>query len=134
MTNLQEKVCDFLFRKRLSSTETARRLGISHKQVMELAVPTESKESHFASDPIPSTPSRKEGPAQIEFIRRRVREALIERLDEFPPASLVRLWQLIEDPKLLLNEDREEEDLFQISEETREKIFALLDAEGRLDS
>jgi len=125
MSNLQEQVCDFLFRKRLSSTETAKRLGISHKEVMQLAVPTEAVDS----PPMPETAKPRDGGDQIEFIRRRVREALIERLDEFPPASLVRLWQLIEDPKLLLQTEREDEDPFEISAETREKIFALLDAE-----
>ncbi len=125
MTNLQEKVCDFLFRERLSSTETAKRLGISHKEVMELAVPTEAKNS---PEPPEAVKPRDIG-EEIDFIRRRVREALIERLDEFPPASLVRLWQLIEDPKLLLGKVNEEEDVFEISEETREKIFELLDQE-----
>ena len=85
MNNLQEKVCDFLFKKRLSSTETAKRLGISHQEVMQLAVPTEAKDAPT----MPETGKSRDDGAQIEFIRRRVREALIERLDEFPPASLV---------------------------------------------
>ncbi|MCA9440824.1 MAG: hypothetical protein KC964_08475 [Candidatus Omnitrophica bacterium] len=125
MNNLQEKVCDFLFKKRLSSTETAKRLGISHQEVMQLAVPSEAS----GSTPERETARPTDGGAQIEFIRRRVREALIDRLEEFPPASLVRLWQLIEDPKLLLPIESAEEDPFEVSAETKEKIFALLDAE-----
>jgi hypothetical protein len=130
MTNLQEKVCELLFRKRLSSTETAKRLGISHKEVMELAVPTEARGKRGSDESAGEEAKPRDGGEQIEFIRRRAREALIERLDEFPPASLVRLWQLIEDPKLLLQTDTREEDPFEISKETRQKIFALLDAEG----
>ncbi|MCA9431988.1 MAG: hypothetical protein KC940_15865, partial [Candidatus Omnitrophica bacterium] len=90
-----------------------------------LAVPTESKDV----SPMPETGIPRDRGELIEIIRRRVREALIDRLDEFPPASLVRLWQLIEDPKLLLPIESAEKDPFEVSAETKEKIFALLDAE-----
>lgn len=120
MSDLADRVRDLLFRERLSSTEIASKLGITPREVMECAVPGKKSEA----------PSPREGPAQIEHLRRKVRESLIRRLDEFPPASLVRLWQLIEDPKLLLTGEQEAEQVFAISEETREKIFALLDRGG----
>lgn len=120
MSDRAEEVRDLLFRKRMSSTEIASRLGITPREVMECAVPGRKSE----------TPPPVEGSAQVDHLRRKVRESLIRRLDEFPPASLVRLWQLIEDPKLLLVDDAEDEDLFPISDETREKIFGLLDGGG----
>jgi hypothetical protein len=46
---------------------------------------------------------------------------------ELPPAPLVRLWQLVEDPKLLEGGLEREEDPFDVPEEVREKIFGLLD-------
>lgn len=119
MSDLADRVRDLLFRERMSSTEIAKKLRITPREVMECAVPEKKAE----------TPPPVEGSAQIDHLRRKVRESLIRRLDEFPPASLVRLWQLIEDPKLLLAEEGEDEELFPVSEETWEKIFALLDGE-----
>lgn len=64
---------------------------------------------------------------QLQALRRLARSTLLQRVPELPPAPLVRLWQLMEDPKLLAGGLEDEEDPFDVSEETREKIFGLLD-------
>jgi len=153
MTDLREEVRRLLLEERLSSKEVGRRLGLSPSQVMAikagkletLPVPSApdsplAQELHSCVEPRSgsSTPSaggpgdsraERVGEAeQIQNLRRRVRAALLERIEKLPPQVLVRLWQLVEDPRLLEGSTAEGEDPFELSEEVREKIFELLDS------
>ena len=135
MTELEGQVCRLLFQEGVSSTEAAERLRLSPAEVVSIAV--HSKGNGKATTNRKSGTARKEESlddgAQIRLLRQQVRQGLLSRtrpgaIDEIPATALVRLWQLIEDPRLL-NKDVEDEDPFAevIPEETRKAIFRLLD-------
>lgn len=136
MTELEGQVCRLLFQEGVSSTEAAERLRLSPAEVVSIAVnskgngkPTSGKK-HAPTSMAEELPDEGE---QIRLLRQQVRQGLLSRtrpgaIEEIPAAALVRLWQLIEDPRLL-NKTVEEEDPFAeiIPEETQEAIFQLLD-------
>ena len=130
MSELHAEVCRLLVEERLSSKQVGERFGLSPSQVMAIK---NGKLEHLPA-PItsPVTPtdlqSDLDEAGQIRHLRKNVRAALLDRFDDFPPHVLVRLWQLVEDPKLLEGSSGGEADPFEVSEEVREKIFALLDA------
>ncbi len=136
MTELEGQVCRLLFQEGVSSTEAAERLRLSPAEVVSIAVSSKGNGR--------STPKRKTVPGaveepldegeQIRLLRQQVRQGLLSRtrpraIDEIPASALIRLWQLIEDPRLL-NKNAGEEDPFAetICEETRNAIFQLLDS------
>jgi len=128
--NLRREVLHLLLDKHLSSGQVGKRLGLSPSEVMAIKNSADFEKTLPASaaDP-PSGLSDLETDEteQIRELRRRVREVLLERFDRFPPPVLLRLWQLIEDPKLLEAPSDVEKDPFDIPEDVREKIFELLD-------
>jgi hypothetical protein len=135
MTELEGQVCRLLFQEGVSSTEAAERLRLSPAEVVSIAVNSKGNgKPSSKSKPVPTTVERPLDEAeQIRLLRHQVREGLLSRtrpgaIEEIPAAALVRLWQLIEDPRLL-NKAGEEEDPFTeaIPEETQEAIFRLLD-------
>ncbi len=135
MTELEGQVCRLLFQEGVSSTEAAERLRLSPAEVVSIAV--HSKGNGKADTKRKSAAAIKEEPlddgAQIRLLRQQVRQGLLSRtrpgaIEEIPATALVRLWQLIEDPRLL-NQDVDDDDPFMevIPEETRKAIFSLLD-------
>lgn len=118
-----------LLEEHLSSREVGNRLGLTPSEVMAIknAEPSARKSHRGKKKRLPTHTSEKEGSLQIEELRRRVRWVLAERFEDFPPAVLLRLWQLIEDPNLLEPKDKGPKDPFEIPESVREKVFELLD-------
>lgn len=141
MTELEGRVRQLLFEEGISTTEAARRLRIPSAEVVSIAVRARNgngapRAARRKPKPEPELPA--EPGEQIDLLRAQVRQALIVRtrsgeVSEFPAAALVRLWQLVEDPKLLSGGQVAEEELFDIPEAVREEIFRLLDegAENR---
>jgi hypothetical protein len=136
MTELEGQVCRLLFQEGVSSTEAAERLRLSPAEVVSIAVNSKGNgKSNTKQKPASSLSeeSLDEG-EQIRLLRQQVRQGLLSRtrpgaIDEIPAAALVRLWQLIEDPRLL-NKTVETEDPFTevIPEEIQDAIFRLLDS------
>lgn len=135
MTELEGQVRQLLFEEGISTTEAARRLRIPSAEVVSIAVRARNgngapRAARRKPKPEPELPA--EPGEQIDLLRAQVRQALIVRtrageVAEFPAAALVRLWQLVEDPKLLSGGQDPEEELFDIPEGVREEIFRLLD-------
>ncbi len=135
MTELEGQVCRLLFQEGISSTEAAERLRLSPAEVVSIAVKSKSNGNSTSKRkpvPIPAEEPLDEG-EQIRQLRHQVRQGLLSRtrpgaIDEIPAAALVRLWQLVEDPRLL-NTTTGEEDPFAevIPTEIQEEIFKLLD-------
>jgi hypothetical protein len=131
MTEIEGQVRRLLFEEGVSSTEAAERLCLSPAEVVSIAVQSRSHPNGSApKQPKPVEPVNDAG--QIHLLRSQVRAGLLARtrgdaVEDFPASALVRLWQLIEDPKLLSAGDPEEGDLFDVPEATREEIFRLLD-------
>jgi hypothetical protein len=120
--DLKQEVRRLMREERLSSVTVAERLGLSTSDVMTML--NGRNGSAYESQPLKG--GRADG-EQVQELRRLARSTLIQRVPELPPAPLVRLWQLVEDPKLLEGGLDREEDPFDVPEEVREKIFGLLD-------
>lgn len=111
--------------ERLSSITVAERLGLTTHEVMAIA--NGRNGSPHSTQATVSAKEDRSDCEQVQELRRLARSTLIQRVSELPPAPLVRLWQLVEDPKLLEGGLKDGEDPFDVPEEVREKIFELLD-------
>ena len=135
MTELEGQVCRLLFHDGVSSTEAAQRLRLSPAEVVSIAVKSKGQTRPSASSQLPgeTDDDALDEAGQIRLLRLQVRRGLLARtrpgaIEEIPAAALVRLWQLVEDPRLL-GKTEPEEDPFEevVPEEMREAIFQLLD-------
>jgi hypothetical protein len=115
--DLRQEVRRLMREERLPSTKVAERLGLTTHEVMAMANGRNGSASKDDSS----------DDEQVKKLRRLARSTLLQRVPELPPAPLVRLWQLVEDPKLLEGGLGVEEDPFDVPEEVRGKIFGLLD-------
>jgi len=128
MTDLEDQVRRLFLKEHCSNVEIATQLGISPQEVLRIA----NGLRNGSSNTQPPNGEVLTNEKQIDLLRKQVRAALVTRTragaaSDFPASALVRLWQLIEDPKVLTAGDEDDGDVFGIPEETREAIFKLLD-------
>jgi hypothetical protein len=141
MTCLADQVRKLLLEDRLTVAQAAQRLRLDPGQVVRLMnepraqaprgrTAKQNRKPTGASpgDDAPVAASREMSEAeQIGLLRKKVRGALLARFEEFPPAVLLRLWQLVEDPRLLESSQAETEDPLDLPTDLKQRIFSLLD-------